>query len=276
MYSLELQKKKKATQMLKILSAITFVFTVSFGSSGFADDHQSNAGASPSLMEGFECNLNKGVSLEEMIAFGRNEFASLMTSAGIELSTFVWEPLSIAPPYDETDFRWFNYYPSWQAYQAADTLWYSKGNAKNRAKLDKLAACGTPIFNRVHGVVQTESSLDGTDHNGDRILIGLCNVTKGMGFADVRGYITPELSKNIREAAGADRGQFLMVPAMGINAEFDFLNTLYATPVEMAKLLDAGREGKLMAARAATTNETPPYNCHTWHLHKSHRIIQGQ
>ncbi len=31
-----------------------------------------------------------------------------------------------------------------------------------------------------------------------------------------------------------------------------------------------------IAARAATTNQTPPYNCHTWHLHKSHRIIQGQ
>jgi hypothetical protein len=184
--------------------------------------------------------------------------------------------LSIAPPYDETGFRWFNYYPSWQAYQSADTLWYSKGNAKNRAKLDKLAACGMPIFNQVHGVVPTESPLESTDHNGNRILIGLCDVTEGMSFADVRGYITPELSKNVREAAGADRGQFLVVPGMGINAEFDFLNTLYATPVEMAKLLDAGREGKLRAARAATTNQTPPYNCHTWHLHKSHRIIQGQ
>ena len=262
--------------MLKILSAISFIFAVSFGGSGLADDHQSNAGAPPSLVEAFQCNLNKGVSLEEIIAFGRNEFASLITSAGIEVNTFVWEPLSVAPPYDETDFRWFNYYPSWQSYQAADTLWYSKGNAKNRAKLDKLATCGTPIFNRVHGVVQTESSLDGTDHNGNRILIGLCDVIEGMSFTDVRGYLTPELSKNVREAAGADRGQFLMVPGMGINAEFDFLNTLYAAPVEMAKLLDAGREGKLRAARAATTNETPPYNCHTWHLHKSHRIILGR
>ena len=58
--------------MLKILSAITFIIAVSIGSSGLADDHQSSASASPSLMEGFECNLNKGVSLEEMIAFGRN------------------------------------------------------------------------------------------------------------------------------------------------------------------------------------------------------------
>ena len=262
--------------MLKILSVFIFIFAISVGSNGLADNHQSNAGSWSSLMEAFECNLNKGASLEEMIAFGRNEFASLMTSAGIEVSTFVWEPLSIAPPYDETGFRWFNYYPSWQAYQSADTLWYSKGNAKNRAKLDKLAACGMPIFNQVHGVGPTESPLESTDHNGNRILIGLCDVTEGMSFADVRGYITPELSKNVREAAGADRGQFLVVPGMGINAEFDFLNTLYATPVEMAKLLDAGREGKLRAARAATTNQTPPYNCHTWHLHKSHRIIQGQ
>ena len=75
--------------MLKILSVFIFIFSISLGSNGLADDHQTNASASPSLMEAFECNLNKGVSLEEMIAFGRNEFASLMTSAGIEVNTFV-------------------------------------------------------------------------------------------------------------------------------------------------------------------------------------------
>ena len=262
--------------MLKILSAITFIFVVSISSSGLADDHQSNASAPPSVMEGFECNLNKGVSLEEMIAFGRNEFASLVTSAGIEVNTFVWEPLSIEAPYNETGFRWFNYYPSWQAYQSADTLWYSKGNAKNRAKLDKLATCSTPIFNTVHGILPTESPLEAPDHNGNRILIGLCSVTEGMSMADVKGYITPELSGKIREASGADRGQFLLVPGMGMNADFDFLNALYATPIEMAKLLDAGREGKLRAAMAAASDQTPPYTCDTWHLHKSHRIVTRQ
>ncbi len=262
--------------MLKILSAITFIFAVSISSSGLADDHQSSASAPPSVMEGFECNLNKGVSLEEMIAFGRNEFASLVTAAGIEVSTFVWEPLSIEAPYNETGFRWLNYYPSWQAYQSADTLWYSKGNAKNRAKLDKLASCGTPIFNSFHGVVGTESPLEAPDHNGNRILIGLCSVTEGMSMADVKGYITPELSGKIREASGADRGQFLLVPGMGMNADFDFLNALYATPIEMAKLLDAGREGKLRAAMAAASDQTPPYACDTWHLHKSHRIVTRQ
>ena len=262
--------------MLKILSAITFIIAVSIGSSGLADDHQSNASASPSLMEAFECNLNKGVSLEEMIAFGRNEVSSLLTSGGIEVSTFVWEPLSIEAPYNETGFRWFNYYPSWQAYQSADTLWYSKGNAKNRAKLDKLATCSTPIFNAFHGILPTESELDAADHNGNRILIGLCSVTEGMSMADVKGYITPELSKSVREAAGADRGQFLLVPVMGFAADFDFLNTLYATPTEMAKLLDGGREGKLRAAMAAASDQTPPYTCDTWHLHKSHRIIARQ
>ena len=55
--------------MLKILSAITFIIAVSIGSSGLADDHQSSASAPPSVMEGFECNLNKGGSLEEMIAW---------------------------------------------------------------------------------------------------------------------------------------------------------------------------------------------------------------
>ena len=60
-------------------------------------------------------------------------------------------------------------------------------------------------------------------------------------MADVKGYITPELSKSVRETDLADRGQFLLVPIMGFAADFDFLNTLYATPTEMAKLLDGGR-----------------------------------
>ena len=262
--------------MLKILSAIIFILIISIGTNGLADDHQSNTSASPTLMEAFQCNLNKGVSLEEMLAFGRNEVASLFTSGGIEVSAFVWEPLSIAPPYDETGFRWFNYYPSWQAYQSADTLWFSKDNAKNRAKLDKLATCRMPSFNTVHWIVPTESELDAPDHNGNRILVGLCNVSEGMTMADVKSYMTPELSKSVREAAGADRGHFLVELGIGVNADVDFLNTLYATPVEMAKLLDGGREGKLSAARAAATSQTRPFTCDTWHLHKSHRILVGQ
>jgi hypothetical protein len=48
-------------------------------------------------MEIFECDLNKGASMENLLEFGREDFASLFSNANLDMSGFVWEPMSVAP-----------------------------------------------------------------------------------------------------------------------------------------------------------------------------------
>jgi hypothetical protein len=136
-------------------------------------------------MEIFECDLNKGASIENLLEFGREDFASLFSDANLDMSGFVWEPVSIAPPYEQIGFRWVNYYPSWGSYQAADDLWASKKAGNVRKDSEKLFICKMSIFMHAHMVVQTEKLLTIAGKNGNGLLIGRCNVNESATLNDV-------------------------------------------------------------------------------------------
>ena len=256
---------------------ITTLLATLLSAAAFAGHHGESQKSAPVVMEIFECDLNKGVPMEDLLEFGREDFASLFSDANLDMSGFVWEPMSIAPPYEQTGFRWVNYYPSWGSYQAADDLWASNKAANVRKDSEKLSTCKMPIFMHAHMVVQTEKPLTMVGKNGNRLLIGRCNINESATLNDVKEFNSEALSKATRSAAGSDRGQFLaMPPRIGIDPDFDFLNILFGTPSEIAKLLDGARTGKIPAARKAFTDTPNPSSCDTWDLHRSHRVFVSE
>ena len=131
-----------------------------------------------------------------------------------------------------------------------------------------------PIFDQAHMVVATEALLTMTGRIGNRLLIGRYELNDEATFADAKGYDSTELSKATRAAAGADRGQFVALPRIGIQANFDFLSIFYGTPGEMAKLFDGGMNGKVLTTQRAFAGKPPPYACETWDLHKAHQLFK--
>jgi hypothetical protein len=262
--------------MSRLLTTAVATAALLIGTYTQAGHHEETTSTHSDLMEVLGCDFVNGATLEDQISFGRNEFTNLFKNANIDITPIIWEPLAVAAPFEKTNFRWINYYPNWASYQAADDLWNSKKAATTRAATAKISTCDMPIFNQTHMVVPTEAPLTMTDRIGNRLLIGRCELNDGATFADAKSYNSTELSKATRAAAGADRGQFMALPRIGTQANFDFLNIFYGTPGEMAKLLDGGMNGKVLTAQRTFAGEPPPYACEAWDLHKAHRLFKGE
>lgn len=233
-----------------------------------ADDHSESA---PGVIEIYECDLINGATVDDVLKFGRGNFTEFAKEVGNDVMSFLWTPVAIAPPFQETSLRWVNHYPSWAEYDKGNAAWMANEANKLRNKLFSLVSCDLPVFHQRHGVVRTQVERPA------RLLIGRCDLNPGKDMTDVKRHLTPARSEAIAQAIGVTRGHMLTTPRLGVDANLDFLNIFFASRTEMAKMQDAGRKGEIQAAyRQITNGATAPYTCPVWDLHDSHYMFDSQ
>ena len=232
-----------------------------------ADDHGE---AAPAVMEIYQCNLINGATVDDVLKFGQGDFTEFAGDVGNDVMSFLWTPVAIAPPFQEASLRWVNHYPSWSEYDKGNSAWMSSDAAKLRKKLFSMVSCDLPVFHQRHGVLRAQVERPA------RLMIGRCEFNEGKDIADVKRHINPTQSKALATAIGVTRGQMLTTPRVGIDVDIDFLNILFASRTEMAKLQDAARTGAIQNARRAMNEPQLPYSCPVWDLHDTHYIYNSQ
>ncbi len=242
-------------------------FAFVLGSTTLNADHHAEPATGPHVVEVFECSLNPGFTLSDVLEFGRGPFANFSKTVNNSGATYLWEPIAISPPYDQAQFRWVNHYPSWASYDEGNQAWRAPAQDALRAKILELTTCKLPTFLMRHDILRP-SAIE----RPARLLTGRCALNENQSMSNALDYIGPARSKAVADAAGADRGQFLMTPHIAMSANFDFLNVLFGNHKEIAALLDGGRTGAVQEANRAFNSDAAPYQCGPWALHESHLI----
>lgn len=226
-------------------------------------DHHEAPG--PGVMELWACELNSGYTIGDVAAFARDEVAPFADKGELRQRSFLWEPTAIAPPYHETDFRWVNYTPSWDAWDHAGQHFNSKEAAQLLEKFAKMADCENAVYASVRGVAPIPQSAE------KPLILGVCQLNPGKSMSDVMNYRTNERMNAINESLGTQNGQALIMPGFGMAGDFDFLTMIAGTTPDMINLMDGVRTGAVGKAHQNHSEMENPANCY-WDLHRSHTI----
>jgi len=240
----------------------TFILMFILPLVAWVDHHET---PSPAVMELWDCELNSGYTINDMAAFARDEVAPFADKGELQQRSFIWEPLAIAPPYHETDFRWVNYTPSWEAWNQTREHFSGKEADKLLEKFSKIADCGNAVFASVRGVAPIPESSE------KPLVLGVCKLNSGKTMGDVMKYRTSGRVNAINESLGIQSGQVLIMPGFGMAGDFDFLTMIAGTTPDMLKLMDGVRTGEVGKAHQAHSEMENPADCY-WDLHKSHTI----
>jgi hypothetical protein len=229
----------------------------------YADHH---APPENGVVEIYECNLNEGASVANVVRYGRDDFKKFVDKNKISVNAFIWDPVAVAPPYHEAQLRWINYYPSWAEFSEISAAWTDPKNAKNRAALAALTTCKKPVFATSMPIAQMPSDKQ------KPLIVGICNLNEGATSADVQKYITPGRNQHINDVLGTQNGAMMWMPGFGLNPDFDFLQVIAGSQDDMMTLFDGVRTGKVQKAHAAYSDQAPPMSC-TWDLSTSYSLL---
>ena len=97
--------KKKGKYMFKRLLVVG---ALSLSVSAMAAHHEET----PTISEFYECSLNDGVAVSQVLDFARSDFKAFADKNDFAMNSFIWEAVAVSPPYDEPDLRWVNYFPT--------------------------------------------------------------------------------------------------------------------------------------------------------------------
>jgi hypothetical protein len=245
------------------LKIIIFSLMAFFSLTSFADHH---AMPENGVVEIYECNLNDSASIEGVVNYGRNSFRKFVDKQKLSINSFVWEPIAIAPPYQDAQLRWINYFPTWADYSKAAAAWNDSKNADNRTALAAMTTCNKPVFATSMPIAQMPQDKK------KPLIVGVCNLNEGATSADALNYVTPGRHQNINKVMGIKNGGMMWVPGFGLNPDFDFLQVIAGSQSDMMALFDGVRTGKVQEAQAAYSDQSPPMSCH-WDLSNSYSLL---
>jgi hypothetical protein len=249
--------------MEQSLKIILFTLMAVFSLTSFADHH---AMPENGVVELYECDLNDGASIEDVVNFGRSDFKKFVAKQKLSVNSFLWEPVAVAPPYQDAQLRWINYFPTWADYSKAVAAWTNSDNANNQTALAAMTTCNKPVFATSMPIAQMPRDKK------KPLIVGVCNLNDGATVADALNYVTPERHQNINKMLGTNNGGMLWVPGFGLNPDFDFLQVIAGTQSDMMTLFDGVRTGKVQTAQAAYSDQSPPMSCH-WDLSNSYSLL---
>lgn len=231
-----------------------------FSVSALADNHQPGG---PALGEVYDCQLNAGVSLSNALEYARTDFKDFADEHKLAMSTFIWEAVAVNAPFDEPDFRWVNYYPSWGDYYAADEKWRANGGEVAMGLSDRMT-CSKSRITRVHRSGAAAPSAD------EKPLVALvCNLKEGKTIRDALEFRTSANAVS-NDLIDGTNGSVTFTPHMGISG-FDYVAMVTGTQASMSAMMDNVRTGKYREAMRQAGLENPA-TC-VVDLHKSHRVM---
>jgi hypothetical protein len=218
------------------------------------------------VVEIYECMLNEGSGLQDVIAYARSDFNAWAEAEDINARTFIWEPVAITPPYHEAELRWINYFPTWADYHKANKAWTKPENAKNPKAIAAMTTCEKPVFATSKPVTAMPSGAPQKP-----LIVGVCQLNEGATMNDATTYLSDARMQAMNKALGLNNGMMLWAPGFGLNPEFDFLQIIAGTDTDMMGLFDAVRTGAARKAQMAFNDQPAPMSCH-WDLSTSHQV----
>lgn len=229
-----------------------------------ADDH---VPAEPIISALYECTLNDGVSVADVVAFGSGAVKKFATKNELVMNSYLWEAVAVNEPYNEADVRWVNYFPTWTDYYATSATFADKGSNLVR-KFNELLSCEKPV------IMASQNLMSDLIVAQQKPLVGsVCNLNEGKTMQDAM-MASSQLIGVMNESTGANIGGSILTPAFGISG-FDYVATFYGELKDMATLMDSVRDRSLPTALAEAGFQ-PAATCVN-DLHMSHLMVhQGQ
>jgi hypothetical protein len=225
-----------------------------------ADDHMPPA---PGVAQIFECTLNSGVGVGDVVAFGSTAVNQFVDQQKLQISSYLWEAVAVNEPYREPDVRWVNYYPSWQAMYAGGAAFASNGTDLV-GQFNSMLDCDKPVLlasqNLMSDLVMAQQKP---------MIAAVCQLNEGKTPMDAM-QVTKQMADLANTTLGTDIGASMFLPAFGITG-FDYVGTFYGNTGDMAKLMDSVRD-RTLPARMAAAGLQPAAECVN-DLHTSHLMI---
>jgi hypothetical protein len=217
----------------------------------------------PMISEIYECSLNDGVAVSQVVDFARSDFKAFADKNDFAMNSFIWEAVAVSPPYDEPDLRWVNYFPTWGDYFASEDAW--RATAQDVAtNLFELVSCSKARTLAVHNAGAQPPAAQ------EKPLIAMvCNLDEGKSIGDALAY-RKAVNKMANDMIDGSVGSTVFTPALGI-AGFDYVAIVTGTTEDMANVMDNVRSGKALKAMRAAGVENPA-QCVT-DLHRSHLVV---
>lgn len=217
----------------------------------------------PMIAEIYECTLNDGVMVSDLVDFARSDFKAFADKNDLAMNTFIWEAVAVSPPYDEPDLRWVNYFPTWGDYFASEQAWRSTAQ-QVAAGIFERVTCSKARTLAVHNAgAQPAASQE------KPLIAMVCNLDEGKTIQDALAY-RKGLNKMSNSMIDGSVGSAVFTPALGITG-FDYVAMVAGTTGDMANLMDNVRSGKTQNAMQEAGLENPA-QCVT-DLHRSHLVI---
>ena len=243
------------------MNKLLFILACLLPISVVADDH---VPVEPVISALYECTLNDGVSVADVVAFGSGAVKKFATKNELVMNSYLWEAIAVNQPYDEADVRWVNYFPTWTDYYATNATFADKGSNVVR-KFNELLSCEKPVIMAVQNlmsdlVVAQQKPLVGS----------VCNLNDGKTMQDAM-MASSQLISLMNKSIDANVGGSVLTPAFGISG-FDYVATFYGELEDMTTLMDSVRDGSLPTALGKAGFQ-PAATCVN-DLHMSHLLVQ--
>ncbi|MDG1205915.1 MAG: hypothetical protein P8N51_11145 [Pseudomonadales bacterium] len=229
-----------------------------------ADDH---VPVEPIISAIYECTLNEGVSVDDVVAFGSGAVKKFASKNELAMNSYLWEAVAVNEPYNEADVRWVNYYPTWTDYYATGAVFANKGS-NLVSKFNELLSCEKPV------IMAAQNLMSDLVVAQQKPFVGsVCNLNEGKSMQDAM-MASSQLIGLMNESTDANVGGSILTPAFGITG-FDYVATFYGEIKDMATLMDSVRDRSLATALAKADFQ-PAATCVN-DLHMSHLMVhQGQ
>ncbi len=227
-----------------------------------ADDHMPQS----AVVEVQECMLKEGASPFAVAAFGAEDFKQFVADNDINVGAYLWEAVAVNPPFDEADFRWVMYYPTWDDYYKLRGEFLAKGAAMY-AKFSAMASCGKSRF---ASTMPTGPSLEISKEKP--LIAAVCNLNEGMTMQDAMGFV-PKATALINTSMDTEISTFVWSNPVGVSG-FDYLTIFTGETSAMTKMMNGVADGSLFQA-FAEAGMAPVAECDT-NLHHSHLMVAPQ
>ena len=206
-----------------------------------------------------ECTLKGNATLDDVLSFARDDFSSWAEGSSLNMRTFIWEPVAVAPPYDQADLRWINYYPSWGDYAKAEKAWRSSGAEGVSSELLDMVDCKLPAFARTFLFNSADTPMD-----EKTILLGKCSFKPGLTLTPERLAATLKAQDREGRTTG-DLIESFWITSIGIEGEpWDFLRVTGGSAEAIAEMMDSG-------SFDLSRQMANPFSCET-DFHRSHAV----
>ena len=217
----------------------------------------------PMIAEIYECSLNEGVMVSDLVDFARSDFKAFADANSFAMNTFIWEAIAVSPPYDEPDLRWVNYFPTWGDYFASEEAWRTTAQDVAAGIFERVS-CSKARTLAVHNAgAQPAASQE------KPLIAMVCNLNEGKTIQDALAY-RKGVNNMANDMIDGSVGSAIFTPALGITG-FDYVAMVSGKTADMVAVMDNVRSGKAQKGMQKAGLENPA-QCIT-DLHRSHLVI---